>query len=721
MSQNFEKFGVEAVWADAKFEKGVADYNQSMKKADQSTQKFTKDATKSFQQFDRQASASFLDAAAKVGVWATSVKRAYAQVVQATQEAAQRASLQALAASYGVDGGKIIAELRKVSGETLSTADAVGVANSALLAGGASFAAEIPRLFKIAQSAALATGQDVNFVLDTLVRGIAKGSPLLIDNAEIYLSLGDAVEDYATKLGKTTDELTRQERTQATLQAVLEQGQTIVEGVGSSALEATSSISQFNAAGKTLAETLRAAAISTFDTSGVLDFLTRGLQAAAKAAAIAAGGLAALFNLIKNTGIDDIAALVTGQTTLNEILDESAQVGIDAFTSTAEALGVFVSEEQAAIPVTQELGDAVEETAGDIQKFTDTIANARTQALEAFLQRAIQTERQLEDAAIARARKVEQIEQQAANRRAQIEEQYATTVENLQAQAAEDRRSRQINLARQLEQIERQYQERKRAIQEQFSVSFQRAVRSRDALALVEAIRTRNKDLNEAKRQRDQERSDATTNAAQQEEEQKRSLERQLDEARRAREQQILEAQEAQQQQLEDLRRSDEQQAQDRARANSRWLEDQQRAFRDRQVQAMAQYRNDETIYLDHLQRMLGLTNIYIPRIFSQSVAGGGRRPSSGGGGGGPQMMAQGGAFIASGATPFVAGEAGPELVIAQPLSQIANTNPVSPQIGGQMQHAISGEIQASMAGFQGRLTAEINNAVLRAFRDVLR
>ena len=77
--------------------------------------------------------------------------------------------------------------------------------------------------------------------------------------------------------------------------------------------------------------------------------------------------------------------------------------------------------------------------------------------------------------------------------------------------------------------------------------------------------------------------------------------------------------------------------------------------------------------------------------------------------------------MIANQATNVTFGEAGTEMAIFKPLSQIANTNPVSPQIGGQMQHAVTGQIEASMAGFQGRLTAEVNNAVLRAFREVLR
>lgn len=730
MSQNFERFGVEAVWLDAKFEKGVSDYNASMKKADKETQKFSKDSTRSFKQFDQQASASFLDAAAKVAVWARAAQVAFAQYEQAAQETAQRASLQALAASYGTDAGKIVTALQEVSDQTLTTSEAVSVANSALLAGGASFASEIPRLFEIARAAATATGQDVTFVLDTLVRGIAKGSPLLIDNAEIYLSLGDAVEEYAQGLGKTADELTRQERTQATLNAVLTQGQSIVEGVGSSALEATTGVNQLTTAAKQVGEVARAAFVAIGETgdgitlfgrnfTGVADLITQGLNSLIQLIPIAAGGFATLFDLITNFGVDDLGALISGQTTLGEIFDDAADRGIQAFTRTSEALGIFTQDTAEAVPVVEELGDATEETAGDIDKMQQSLANARVNAMEAFLQRAIQAERQLEDAAIQRARKIEDMERQSAQRRAQIEEQYAQTIADIEAQAAEQRRSRQIDLARQLEQIERNYQERKRAIQAQFAVSFQNAVRSRDALALVEAIRTRKKDLDEAKRQRDQDRSEAQTNYAQQEQEQQRSLQRQIEAAKRARAQQIADAQEAQRQELEDLARTDQRKLEDQQRADQRFLQDQQRAFRDQQVQAMAAYRQNESIYTQHLQRMLQLTNTYIPRIFTGMGTG---RPQLGSiGGSGVQQMAEGGALIANSATNVTFGEAGPELAIFQPLSQMGPVNAPSPQVTGQMRHEIAGDIQASMAGFQGRLTAAVNEAVLTAFRQVLR
>lgn len=87
------------------------------------------------------------------------------------------------------------------------------------------------QLLRIATSSAILSGDlsQVDHMYTTLVRGIVRGSPLLIDNADIYLKLGDANEKYAESIGKTVDELTKQEKMIATANAVMEQGDAIVD------------------------------------------------------------------------------------------------------------------------------------------------------------------------------------------------------------------------------------------------------------------------------------------------------------------------------------------------------------------------------------------------------------------------------------------------------------------------------------------------------------
>lgn len=86
-------------------------------------------------------------------------------------------------------------------------------------------------LLKIAVASAKLSGDlsQTEQIYTTLVRGIVRGSPRLIDNADIYLKLGDAVESYAASIGKSIEELTPEDKIRATAYAVTEQGQAIVE------------------------------------------------------------------------------------------------------------------------------------------------------------------------------------------------------------------------------------------------------------------------------------------------------------------------------------------------------------------------------------------------------------------------------------------------------------------------------------------------------------
>lgn len=76
-------------------------------------------------------------------------------------------------------------------------------------------------LAQAAIAASTATGESVNFMLDSIVRGVARGSPLILDNLGIIISIEDANKSYAATLGKTTKELTKSEQAQAVLNATL--------------------------------------------------------------------------------------------------------------------------------------------------------------------------------------------------------------------------------------------------------------------------------------------------------------------------------------------------------------------------------------------------------------------------------------------------------------------------------------------------------------------
>ena len=94
---------------------------------------------------------------------------------------------------------------------------------------------QLPNILMIARVQARLTGQDVRFLFDSLVTGIKRSSPLLIDNTGLLVKRGTANEALAESLGKSTDELTAQENTLALLNAVLEAGEDAVNKYGDAA------------------------------------------------------------------------------------------------------------------------------------------------------------------------------------------------------------------------------------------------------------------------------------------------------------------------------------------------------------------------------------------------------------------------------------------------------------------------------------------------------
>jgi hypothetical protein len=63
-----------------------------------------------------------------------------------------------------------------------------------------------------AAKTAARTGESMDHLADSLVRGIARESPAILDNLGIMVSLSEAADEAARSTGKMTDELTAQER-----------------------------------------------------------------------------------------------------------------------------------------------------------------------------------------------------------------------------------------------------------------------------------------------------------------------------------------------------------------------------------------------------------------------------------------------------------------------------------------------------------------------------
>jgi hypothetical protein len=140
-----------------------------------------------------------------------------ARVEQLTQ------GLEILGARGGIALKLTAQNLRDVTDNAISTADAMRAVAQAASAGlGAS---EIERLGKVARGASLALGRDASESMDRLTRGAIKLEPELLDELGIMVRLDEAVKEFAQQNNKAASALTLTERRQAFLNAVLEEGE----------------------------------------------------------------------------------------------------------------------------------------------------------------------------------------------------------------------------------------------------------------------------------------------------------------------------------------------------------------------------------------------------------------------------------------------------------------------------------------------------------------
>ena len=142
------------------------------------------------------------------------------------------ANFQGIIDGFKQTGVSIIA-LREAARGTISDIQLMTTANIAL-AGATGivrqeFGEKLPQLLEIARVQARTTGQSVDFLFNSLVGGIKRSSPLLIDNTGLVLKVGEANEAYAKSIGKTVEQLSAQEKQVALLQATLEAGQVAVQ------------------------------------------------------------------------------------------------------------------------------------------------------------------------------------------------------------------------------------------------------------------------------------------------------------------------------------------------------------------------------------------------------------------------------------------------------------------------------------------------------------
>ena len=163
-----------------------------------------------------------------VGAYATLAANVFAATAAfgALQRAAEFDQLTQSVEFFGNAAGR---NLEKVANRLQTVTDgalsAEGAFRGTALAISSGFdTKQIEQLAVVAKGASSALGRDLNDAFDRLVRGAAKLEPEILDELGIMVRLDDAVQAYASELGKAVTSLSAFEKRQAFLNAINKQG-----------------------------------------------------------------------------------------------------------------------------------------------------------------------------------------------------------------------------------------------------------------------------------------------------------------------------------------------------------------------------------------------------------------------------------------------------------------------------------------------------------------
>lgn len=187
-----------------------------------------------------------------------------------------RNAFYSLNAQFGIMADDTLVKLRAGANGTISDFNLMRTANLALAgstdAVGQAYLQNFDKILQIAQVQARATGQSTEFLFDSLIRGIKRASPMLIDNTGLIVNETEANKKYAESIGVAVESLTEEQKQLALLQATLEAGDKAIAAAGGVQLTTTMKIQQMAV---TLQNTFDRAALAV---KPLFDLIVDGLQ-----------------------------------------------------------------------------------------------------------------------------------------------------------------------------------------------------------------------------------------------------------------------------------------------------------------------------------------------------------------------------------------------------------------------------------------------------------
>ena len=127
-----------------------------------------------------------------------------------------------LAEAAGTGGPAMLKALQEGSAGLVDNTSLMKTFNEAAQLVGQDFAVKLPDAMGFLGKVSQATGQDMGFMIDSLVKGVGRLSPMILDNLGIQVNLAEATENAAIQFGIEAGELDKSQIQAGMMNVVLE-------------------------------------------------------------------------------------------------------------------------------------------------------------------------------------------------------------------------------------------------------------------------------------------------------------------------------------------------------------------------------------------------------------------------------------------------------------------------------------------------------------------
>jgi len=158
-------------------------------------------------------------AAAAVGGLAVAIGK---MTLEAAPIAGVQRAFEGLTEEFEGGSKAMLAALKESSSGMIANRDLMMSYNKTVQLVGKNFGEQLPDAMQYLSKVAAATGEDMGYMMDSLVRGVGRLSPMILDNLGIQVDLVEANEAYALSINKSVDALDKGEQQTALMNQVME-------------------------------------------------------------------------------------------------------------------------------------------------------------------------------------------------------------------------------------------------------------------------------------------------------------------------------------------------------------------------------------------------------------------------------------------------------------------------------------------------------------------